>query len=438
MSKPWVEKYRPRALQDICSQEAVVNALQECISTPTKAAALPHLLFHGPAGTGKTTTALSLARQLFGHNPETLSVRVRELNASDDRGIAVIREKVKRFVQNAVGNCASRNQRSLVFSKSGSTGPGLSSDTLTNEAPLPPFKLVILDEADALLPDAQAALRRMMEDYAASTRFILMCNYLSRIIDPITSRCVKYRFRSLPKEAVLERLGHICISEGYDISSAQEITDDTTAQRKASDETGNFFELLFESSGGDMRNAITQLQSVVEYSKPKTTTKEVSNGSVLRLPTTSELCAVLNIIPDEILLGYMYRGLFSRNFDDLQRETKILLQQGYGASQVLYHLLPFFSGARDTGSCSKNFMETDDVCFQTLCSLSNVQRARICEKFADVDKRLMDGGGRNYSTAGCWVCNSSNCRKEVIVPIFRTFLKEFCVTSCFLLGPLLR
>ena len=166
MSKPWVEKYRPRALSDIASQEDIVKALSQAVSDPIRAAMLPHMLFHGPAGTGKTTSALALARQLFGANPETYKSRVRELNASDDRGIQVIRDKVKKFAQNAVG---------------GAAGSGM-----------PPFKLIILDEADALTADAQSALRRMMEDHATTTRFILICNYVSRIIDPITSRCVKY------------------------------------------------------------------------------------------------------------------------------------------------------------------------------------------------------------------------------------------------------
>jgi len=164
-SRPWVEKWRPEKVEDVSHQDEVVRTLQVSIA----AGNLPHLLFHGSPGTGKTTTILAVARALYG--PELYKSRILELNASDERGISIIREKVKSFAQGTVGN-----QRT----------PGY---------PCPKFKLIILDEADTMTSDAQSALRRVMEAYSKVTRFCLICNYVTRVIEPLASRCAKFRFR---------------------------------------------------------------------------------------------------------------------------------------------------------------------------------------------------------------------------------------------------
>ena len=186
--QPWSEKYRPKTVGEVSHQTEVVDSLRKAIEKKN----LPHLIFYGPPGTGKTSTILAAARDLYGADYRS---RVMELNASDERGIAVVRNKIKAFAQLAVG------------SKS-ETGPN---------AP-PPYKLIVLDEADSMTTDAQSALRRTMETYSKVTRFCLICNYISRLIPPIASRCAKFRFKALPQAAMIERLTTISTAEGVTIA----------------------------------------------------------------------------------------------------------------------------------------------------------------------------------------------------------------------------
>jgi len=210
---PWIEKYRPKKLDDVAHQDEVVQTLKRTLQSGN----LPHLLLYGPPGTGKTSTVLALARDLYG--PELMRKRVLELNASNERGIDVIRNKVKDFAQVAVG--------------SRDNAPGY---------PCPPFKIIVLDEADSMTKDAQNALRRTMEQYSKVTRFAIICNYVSRIIEPITSRCAKFRYQPLSGDSMSGRLRTIASSEGLNVP------EDTLAA-------------LVELSEGDMRRSITLLQS---------------------------------------------------------------------------------------------------------------------------------------------------------------------------------
>jgi replication factor C small subunit len=162
----WIEKYRPSKLADIVGQDEIVERLSSYVKTGT----LPHLLFTGSAGVGKTTAAVTLAHEFF---KDSWQMNFRDLNASDERGIDVVRNQIKQFARTTpLGNAT--------------------------------FKILFLDEADALTTDAQAALRRTMESYAQTCRFILSCNYSSKIIDPIQSRCAIYRFKPLGPDAIME------------------------------------------------------------------------------------------------------------------------------------------------------------------------------------------------------------------------------------------
>ena len=176
----WTEKYRPKRLSEVAGQDAIIRNL----SSYVKARNLPHLIFSGPAGVGKTAAAVALARELFG---ETWSENFTELNASDERGIEVVRNNIKNFARTMpIGNAA--------------------------------FKIIFLDEADALTDAAQSALRRTMERYSGTCRFILSCNYSSKIIEPIQSRCSVYRFKALSYDAIAARIRYIADQEGLTIS----------------------------------------------------------------------------------------------------------------------------------------------------------------------------------------------------------------------------
>jgi len=203
-SEIWTEKYRPHKFEAMVGQDEVIKRVKSL----TNAMNIPHLLFAGPAGVGKSTLALVVVRELFG---EAWKDNYLELNASDERGIDVVREKVKDFA------------RTKALSKI-------------------PFKVIFLDEADALTNEAQNALRRTMENYTTNCRFILSCNYSSKIIDPIQSRCAVFRFKLLEKKDIDKIIRTITESENL------KIDEDAT-------------EKLFEVCEGDCRRAINLLQT---------------------------------------------------------------------------------------------------------------------------------------------------------------------------------
>ena len=203
----WVEKYRPENLSEISAQTNVVKSLKSALVTKN----IPHLIFFGPSGCGKTSTILALSKELFGLDHYT--DRIIELNASDERGINVIREKIKTYAKQSIKHI--------------------------NNAP--PWKIIILDEADTMTSDSQFALRRIMEQYSKITRFCIICNYHNKIIDPIISRCSLFRFKPVDSDEIIGKLKYICVCENI------------TCPDK-------LFEKIVNICRGDLRKAINLLQ----------------------------------------------------------------------------------------------------------------------------------------------------------------------------------
>lgn len=222
------------------------------------------MLFYGPPGTGKTSTVLALAKELYG--PELFKTRVLELNASDERGISIVREKVKNFARMQLSNPSAEYRKKW---------------------PCPPYKIIILDEADSMTQDAQSALRRTMETYSKITRFCLICNYVTRIIDPLASRCSKFRFKSLDQGNAKKRLEEIAENEGVKMEEGATVT-------------------LITCSEGDLRKAITFLQSAarlvgaVGITEKDGDAMEVDSGKIVTVKSIEDIAGV---IPDETVKG---------------------------------------------------------------------------------------------------------------------------------------
>ena len=307
-SLPWTEKWRPKTLDDIAAQESTVTVLRKTLSQANVRCAVPTALltlaasthgvqisvrdhadpqlFYGPAGTGKTSTILALCRQLFG--PETFRSRVLELNASDERGISVVREKVKSFAKVAI------------------------SHPKDSAYPAPPYKVIILDEADSMTQDAQSALRRIMETYSRTTRFCLICNYVTRIIEPITSRCTKFRFRPLDLTNTTSKLEAISVAEKVRCAPGA-------------------LEALIKAADGDLRRAITYLQSASRLHGEE----DVTPRSIQE---------IAGVVPDaemDVLvaaLGVGDNAPAKTTFEGVRSAVEHLVRSGFSAVQILSQL----------------------------------------------------------------------------------------------------
>ncbi|KAF9160041.1 hypothetical protein DFQ27_003111 [Actinomortierella ambigua] len=306
-NKPWIEKYRPKTMDDISSQEQAVAVLKKTLESQN----LPHLLFYGPPGTGKTSTILALARDIYG--PEMVNSRVLELNASDERGIQVIREKVKNFARSTVS-------------------------TNTSDHSVPPYKIIILDEADSMTADAQSALRRTMETYSKLTRFCLICNYVTRIIEPLASRCAKFRFRPLEEHHSKSRLELICLQEGVQISPEATLS-------------------LIRLSDGDLRKAIMFLQSA---------SRLVGKGKEITVEVVSD---VAGTVPESVIDG-LEACWHTRDYNKISTEVTFAVREGHSAARILTQL-------------HERLLRND--------ALTSLQKARMAEAFGDMDKALNDG-----------------------------------------------
>ncbi len=265
MLEIWTEKYRPRVLDEVVGQKNVVPRLKSYV----KSGNMPHLLFAGPAGIGKTTCAIALAREFFGENWQS---NFYELNASDERGIDVVRVNIKEYARTAPFGGA-------------------------------PFKIIFLDEADALTSDAQAALRRTMEKYSRTCRFILSCNYSSKIIEPIQSRCAVFRFTRPGEGDIISYLRRIIEGEKLKIS------DEAVKQ-------------IAYVADGDVRKAVNILQVAASF----------SDGKEITLKTVFEATAMADPKDVREMIGKAMEG----NFMDARRILdKLLIDQGLSGEDII-------------------------------------------------------------------------------------------------------
>mmetsp|Transcript_6378 Transcript_6378/g.9025 ORF Transcript_6378/g.9025 Transcript_6378/m.9025 type:complete len:370 (-) Transcript_6378:157-1266(-) len=328
---PWVERYRPTNLKEVSHQTEVVSTLQNAVATGR----LPHLLFYGPPGTGKTSVALALCRQLW--HPSQWRRRVLELNASDERGISVVRDKIKHFASLTVG---SSNQKSAAsfFTKSNDKEE---QDDETNY-PNPPFKIIILDEADTVTPDAQAALRRVIEAHSRITRFVLICNYVTRIIEPLASRCAKFRFQSLPPASMKARL--VSISESEKCNIEEDTIDD-----------------ILEHSQGDMRRAVTTLQSIHALGGSIGSSKNTQNKM-----TIAELAG----LPPTDIVDDLWTSIQSNRFSTMEEAVENVGAEGFSA-QVMLHAI------------SAKVIESTE--------LNELSKAELSIRIAEAEKNMIDG-----------------------------------------------
>ena len=301
MSILWVEKYRPINLNEISSQEHVINSLRKTLFNKN----IPHLIFFGPAGCGKTSTIIALAKELFKNQ---YSNRVIELNASDERGINVVREKIKIYAKQSI----------------------------SNKDDIPPWKLIILDEADTMTPDSQCALRRIMEEYSKITRFCIIGNYYNKIIDPIVSRCSLFRFKPINQEHIIKKLKYICNEEKFNIS----------------DEILN---KIIKISRGDLRKAINLLQKYFNMYQ--------NNFNISLLDEFS------GFIPQQIF-NILIENIYKKDYIQVDNNINKIILDGYSlVLQIsLFH----------------NYILNTD-------KLSSIQKSKIMFKLAEIDQNLIEG-----------------------------------------------
>ena len=286
----WVEKYRPMKLSEVVNQKDIIGSIEALLKN---SAEMPHLLFSGSAGVGKTTTALCIARQVLG---EYLKDNLLELNASDERGINMVREKVKKFSNYAA------------FADI-------------------PFKIIILDEADEMTSDAQTALRRTIEDASKICRFILVANNISKIIDPIQSRCAVFKFTTIPEKEVISHLKKIAKDE-----------------KIKADEKG--LQTICDYAEGDLRHSINILQAAaslgeitesnVKASAGLTKTKDVDGVLKLALEgkvgkAREEMIELIKVygMSESDFLKYINSAVFKTKTEKLSEILEIIAKYDY-------------------------------------------------------------------------------------------------------------
>ena len=320
MKEIWTEKYRPKNLDEVVGQKHVTERLKAYVSSNN----MPHLLLTGPAGTGKTTCSLALAKEMFGDEWKGNFI---ELNASDERGIDVVRGKIKEFARTAPLGSAE-------------------------------FKIIFMDEADALTSDAQAALRRTMEKFSKICRFILSCNYSSKIIDPIQSRCAVFRFKPLSREDVSEYL--------YKIVKNENISIDDDAM-----------EALIHVARGDMRRAVNSLQVAAAQSER------------IDVDTIYQTTGLAN--PEEVkkMLETALSGNFIGARDKLD---EIMIEFGLSGQDIIKQI-------------HSSYFEL---------SISDSDKVRLMDKTGEIEFRIIEGSNERIQLEAllAYIVNIGNCIKR--------------------------
>ncbi|AMH94924.1 replication factor C small subunit [methanogenic archaeon ISO4-H5] len=295
MNEIWTEKYRPKTLDEVVGQKSITDRLKGYVEAKN----MSHLMFAGSPGTGKTTCALALARSMYGDSWRGNFI---ELNASDDRGIDVVRGKIKDFAR---------------------TAPVDGAD----------FKIIFLDESDALTNDAQGALRRTMEKYSKTCRFILSCNYSSKIIDPIQSRCAVFRFRPLSNEDIREYLERICKEESLEVEEGA-------------------LDALVYISRGDMRRAVNTLQTADSLGVP------------ISVDVISKVSGSAN--EDEIM-GILTSALAGRFTEASSKLDKVMIDYGLSGQDIIRQMhSQIFKLSVDTESKVKLIDKTGEIEFRII------------------------------------------------------------------------
>ena len=320
MKEIWTEKYRPKNLDEVVGQKHVTERLKAYVASNN----MPHLLLTGPAGTGKTTCSLAMAKEMFG---EEWKGNFIELNASDERGIDVVRGKIKEFARTApLGNAE--------------------------------FKIIFMDEADALTSDAQAALRRTMEKFSKICRFILSCNYSSKIIDPIQSRCAVFRFKPLSRDDVYEFLNKIVTNENIDIEP-------------------DALEALVHVARGDMRRAVNSLQVAA------------SMGEKIDVDTIYQTTGLAN--PEEVkkMLETALSGNFIGARDKLD---EIMIEFGLSGQDIIKQI-------------HSSYFEL---------SIGDNEKVRLMDKTGEIEFRIIEGSNERIQLEAllAYIVTIGNCIKR--------------------------
>eukprot|EP00756_Hemistasia_phaeocysticola_P067449 Hpha_TRINITY_DN9977_c0_g1::TRINITY_DN9977_c0_g1_i1::g.140609::m.140609/K10756/RFC3_5; replication factor C subunit 3/5 len=281
-SLPWVEKYRPKNVSDILSHQDHIETITRLIDNRK----MPHLLFFGPAGTGKTSTVMACARRLYG---DKLRQNVLELNASDDRGIGTIRGVVKEFAS---------TQRLELFG----------AQDASKQAP---FKMVVLDEADQMTNEAQFALRGVIEMFSRNVRFCIICNHINKILQAIRSRCTGFCFGPLPKKAVMHRLREVSLAE--EVMFADE-----------------GLAAVYRLSQGDMRRALNVMQGVVM-------SRGAKEGPISEVEVYDSAGS-----PSPALIRSILDCLVNRNVRDALKDIRVMTaDRGIALADVVRELHPW-------------------------------------------------------------------------------------------------